>query len=138
MYSLERRVGRLLEIRFRSPLDKGAVGAFATEVGVRTRDPGARVVSCVDMRSLRPLPPDVSDAFVDVLRGANPRIERTACLLPEASATLRLQIERLHREAGNPARRTFRDAGDLRAWLGEVLDLAERRRLADFLSASIS
>lgn len=135
MYSVELRAGRLPEVRLRSSLLAEEVHAFRADALARSRGTEARIVSCVDMRALRLLGPEVSEALVEVLRGTNPRIERTACLLPEGNATLLLQIERLHREARNPARRTFRDAGELQRWLAEVLTGIERKRLAAFLEA---
>ena len=44
-----------------------------------------------------------------------------------------LQVERMIRDANNPARRAFRDVGVLQTWLGEVLAAAEKTRLQEFL-----
>jgi hypothetical protein len=133
MHSVERRVGRLLEIRFASPLELAEIDGFEAATQKAAAGSGDRVVACVDMRALRTLAPDVADALVTLLRGTNPRVIRTACLLPEGNATLMLQIERMHREAGNPARKTFRVAAGLEKWLAEVLDASERERLGAFL-----
>jgi hypothetical protein len=46
---------------------------------------------------------------------------------------LGLQIQRMIREANNPNRRAFRDPDALVAWLGEVLSVQERIRLAAVL-----
>ncbi len=135
MHDVAIRVGRLLEVRFGSPFDLSEVEAFSAGASRLAHEQQERLVSCVDMRSLRTLPPPVADAFVALLRDSNPRIERTACLLPEESATLRLQIERLHRGANNPARRAFEERATLERWLGEVLRPRERERLAAFLDA---
>ena len=55
---------------------------------------------------------------------------------PEAVDDLSLQIERVIREAGNPARRTFYNKEELQTWLSESLGPRERKRLEEFLTAA--
>ena len=62
-------------------------------------------------------------------------MERTAFLVGE-SAVFAMQIERVIRNAANPNRRAFRDPGDLRKWLAEILTATEAARLGEFLSHS--
>ena len=97
-----------------------------------------RFVCCVDMRRLTVLSPAVSEAMLGNLKARGDRIDRTGVLLPESSPTLAMQIERLHREAGNPARRTFRRSDELVAFVGEALDAAECVRLATFLQEELT
>ncbi len=68
------------------------------------------------------------------MKSDNLRIERSALLLTDASATLLLQMERLVREAANPARRIFLDRQDLRGWLHLVLSQEEGVALEEFLA----
>ena len=136
MFSYESHVGRLVEIRFGATLSLEDVRSVQEAATANLARRLGSVVSCVDMRYLNILRPDVADALVLMLKRSNPRVERTACLLPSASATLALQIERMHRDAGGSGRQTFRQAVDIVAWLGEVLDGRERDRLRMFLKLS--
>ena len=133
MFTYACNVGRLVEVRFAPPVsldDVEGVGAAARRL-MTMRD--GRFVCAVDLRGLTVLAPTVADALLSGLRAFNPRIERTAVLLPVDAPTLALQIERVHREAGKTARRTFRDVGIMSAWLGAVLNDNERAALARFV-----
>jgi hypothetical protein len=44
-----------------------------------------------------------------------------------------MQIARIMREVGNPARQVFFSPMELTAWLGEMLTIPERTRLETFL-----
>jgi hypothetical protein len=68
----------------------------------------------------------MADLMIGVLQRDNAHIERSAILLPAEGAAFHLQAERVVREAKNDARRTFRDARKLGAWLDRVLDHGER------------
>jgi L-fucose isomerase-like protein len=135
MFSVDNQVGRLIETRTSSLATLDEIAAF----GARFREvagklPG-QVVICGDYRGMRILSPDVADKFVAMLTAANPRVERSAILCSPDHATANLQIERTVKQAANPSRRTFRDAGELSAWLGQVLTVEERARLFTFLRA---
>jgi hypothetical protein len=134
MYSYECNVGRLVEVRFDEMVsieDIDGVGRDARRLMARN---DTRYVCAVDMRRTRVLAPNVADALLEGLRPFNPRVERTAVLVDGESPTLALQIERLHREAGDATRRTFDEPRFMRTWLGLVLTEAERARLAVFLT----
>jgi hypothetical protein len=77
--------------------------------------------------------PEIADRMIQLIRTDNPRVERSAYLMPAAGATLHLQFQRLVKEAAHPARRIFTDVGAMRGWLDAVLAPAERERLASFL-----
>jgi hypothetical protein len=64
----------------------------------------------------------------------NPRLVRSALLLPRHDPSLRLQIERLLREAHNPSRRICLDAADVRVWLQPCLDAATEAEVQAFLN----
>ena len=134
VFSIESRQGRLIEIRvedLESVAEVEQVGRrfLAVVAGVRSR----RVVVCADYRGVRLLAARVADAFRDMISTTNPRIERSAMLLPPAS-TQTLQIDRIARETRYAGRRTFRDTAALERWLSEVLGPSELRRVHDFLS----
>ena len=135
MFTVEHRVGRLLETRTANLATLDEVAAF----GARFREVASaltapQVVICGDYRGMRIFSPDVAERFVVMLTAANPRVERSAILCSPDHATALLQIERTVRQAANPSRRTFRDAAELTAWLGEVLTPDERARVAAFLA----
>jgi hypothetical protein len=79
--------------------------------------------------------PDVAEKFCALLVAANPRVERSAILLDAEQAVAALQIERTVKQAGTSSRRAFRVVAELEAWLGEVLDADEKKRLHAFLHA---
>ena len=135
MFTVEHHVGRLVETRTSQLGSLDEVAAF----GARFREvaaalPAPQVLICGDYRNMRILSPDVAERFVGMLTAANPRVERSAILCSPDHATALLQIERTVKQAANPSRRTFRDAGELVAWLGELLTADERARLAAFLA----
>jgi hypothetical protein len=137
MFTYECRVGRLVEIRLGSPLSIRDIEEIARRARTLLFARPERMVCAVDMRELSILGPDVTEAVLASLRAASDRIERTGVLLPEGSQTLSLQIERLHREGGNPNRRTFRASSDLVRFLAEVVTLPERARLVSFFDEGL-
>ena len=56
-------------------------------------------------------------------------------LLSPTNAIFSLQLERLLREAQNPARRAFRDAQPLLKWLSEILTPEELARAKQMFGA---
>lgn len=135
MFTVEHHVGRLIETRTSQLSSLGEVADFGARFReVATRLPTEQVVICGDYRGMRIFSPDVAERFVAMLTAANPRVERSAILCSPDHATALLQIERTVNQAANPSRRTFRDAGELAAWLGEVLTADERARVAAFLA----
>ena len=74
----------------------------------------------------------MADVFRDMMATTNPRVERSAMLLPPPS-TQSLQIDRIARETRFAGRRTFRETAPLERWLAEVLDASERLRVHEFL-----
>jgi len=136
MWTIEQRVGRLIEIQLVSPILLPELEGFgqriAEIVGRRSRQ-GQRVISCTDLRAANILPPDVAEWFIKLMHRDNPVLERGA-FLTGASAVFALQIERMFKQSSSLSRRTFREAGPLLDWLGEVATSAERERLHRFLA----
>jgi hypothetical protein len=134
LHTIETRAGRLLELRLHMPFPEEELTRFGEALRAAFAQRTDRLVLCTDIRAVTVFPPVVADRLVAMMKTDNPRIERSAFLL-SGSAVFGLQVERMIREAGNPARRTFRDAPALTTWLGEVLTTAERARLETFLAA---
>jgi hypothetical protein len=134
MFTVTVRVGRLVEARLTSLADVDEVGRFERAMGEAFASVGVRSVVCADWRVANILPPEVADRLTALLQRGNPHVERSAILLAREHATFNLQVERLVREAQNPARRTFREAPPLVDYLGAVLTPSEKSRAADFLA----
>ncbi len=134
-FEVQNTVGRLVEVRvrtLRTPEDVAALGGAMQRV---VRPIEGAIVICADYRETTVLSQAVADAFLAMLGTYNPRIERSGMLLSAQHATFNLQLERIVREAGYPARRTFRVARELSAWLGEVLGPGERARVSTFVGS---
>ena len=132
-YCVECRVGRFVEARLLVPRTAVEVEAFAEELRRVFAMAAGKCVICADWRAAVLLAPEVADALVDLLRRGNPYVDRSAILLSGDNALFNLQVERVVREAKNPARRTFRQAAPMRAWLAQVLGNEERLRMHEFL-----
>lgn len=133
MLQVENHVGRLIEMTVVTPVTLQELGACLTHfTALATKLPG-KFVPVADCRRAHTFPQDVAEGFGKLMRSDNPRIERAAILVGE-SAVLSMQIERMVREAQNPARRTFRARDAILSWVGEVLNNEERARFAQFLA----
>ncbi len=128
-------VGRLVTTRAVQVRSVEEARSIRAAVGQAIMGRASGVIMCTDWRAIRVFAPEVADALLDMFKGTNARVIRGALLLPSGNATFGLQLERLLREAGNSARRAFRDTDAMLAWLGEVLDDDEARSAAEFLGA---
>lgn len=127
MWDIQRSIRRLVEIRIWSPvsLEETIPWSKAHDHLIDTiRGP---YICFVDLRDAPVFPQPVVEGYVKTMKNEQ-RLLRTGTLLP-ASPTLGMQIQRMIKEAKNPARRTFRDPSELVTWMAEVLDEAERARL---------
>ena len=134
MYTLARKVGKLVEIRVASPVTVDETIAFSRELQALVAKMD-RFISCSDFSRVVIFPPEVVATYVECMKILNTKLERTALLTPY-SATVGLQLGRLLRDAGNPKRRTFRSTTQLALWLSEVLTIQEQVRLQEFLSGA--
>lgn len=133
MFTSRNRVGRLVELRISHPVTMEEIDELQKQqLANILRIPG-RYVSVVDLRGSRVFPPNVTDRLIDLMTRANPKLERSAFLLPE-SAILGLQAERAIQEVGSGERRVFRDPDELESWLHDILNELERQRLTRFLA----
>ncbi len=134
MYTVTVGVGRLIEARLVSLADVDEVGRFERAMGQAFAAVAGRSVVCADWRQANVLPPPIAERLIALLQRGNPHVERSALLLAREHATFNLQVERLVREAKNPARRTFREADAMVAFLGELLTAPEIARARQFLA----
>jgi hypothetical protein len=132
MFHVDTPAGCLVVARWREFPDTASAERFRD--AIRTAVSKAKpAVICADWRQASLVSPAVAEVMSSMLRGANPLIARSAILLAVEHAMFNLQTERLVREAGNPNRRTFRQPGEMLAWLGQVLAPAEHEAAQRFL-----
>jgi hypothetical protein len=133
MFAAAHRAGRLVEawaIQFNTVDDVVGFGLLCTRVISEVSGP---IVICSDYSNLQALPSDVFAEFVQVLRRANPRLDRAALLMPKSGTALRHQMAALLERAPHPNRRLCADAAEARAWLSSLLTRDEEQRLDQFL-----
>ncbi len=131
-FTVDCKVGRLVEARLFQLQNAEEVAIFQAAMRDVFRKAGPKSVVCADWRPAGVLAPDVAEGISSLLRVGNAFFERSAILLGQDQALFGMQVERVVREANNPARRTFRDPLKMRKWLAEVLDAEEVRRMNDF------
>ncbi|UQA59553.1 hypothetical protein [Polyangium aurulentum] len=131
MYSIENRVGKLVEIRIWSPVSGDEATRWGREHEAVIGSLVGNYFCFVDVFEATVLPQDVVEAYICTLKSAT-RMLRAAMLLGQ-SPTLGLQVQRMLREVNNPERKAFRDPRELEAWLGAQLAPAERTRLRELL-----
>jgi hypothetical protein len=127
------KAGRLVEawaLRFDTVSDVAMFGMQSTQAISSVQGP---VLICSDYSHLQALPSDVLPALVEVLRRANPRLQRAALVMPRQGTTLRHQMEGLLRQASHPYRRLCSDTAEAKAWLSSALTRDEQVRLDHFL-----
>jgi len=132
MWSLERSIGRLIVARVASPIKLDDVTKMALRMGVLAAEVPDKILLCTDLTEAVTFPPDVADVFLTIMRKDNPKMLRSGFLCT-ANATFSLQLERMCREANNPARRAFREASSLADWMGEIATPPERGLIKTFL-----
>jgi hypothetical protein len=136
MYKIIHHTGKLVEIRIWSPVSIDEAVRWAQDHEDAIREIGGPYVCFVDVVDATVFPQDVADAYVATMKN-EPRLQRTGVLLNQ-SPTLGLQVQRMIRESNHPSRKVFRDPSRLEAWLDDVLDPYERRRLRDVLAHRMS
>ncbi len=133
MHRIQNITGRLVEVRVKPPLTLDEVRQFVEEHKATVSRIPDRYVGVVDLHRADVFQADVAAALIQLLSRMADRVERTAFLIGE-SAVFALQIERVIRNAASPNRKSFREPGPLKEWLGEVLTDGERTRLDAFLA----
>ena len=133
MHKIQNMVGRLVEVRVTPPLTLDEIKQFVEEHKATVSRIPDRYVGVVDLHRADVFPAEVAAALIQLLSQMADRVERTAFLIGE-SAVFALQIERVIRNAANPNRKSFREPGQLKEWLGEILNASARLRLDRFLT----
>jgi hypothetical protein len=125
---------RLVLIRLASPIDEEAIARFAEKTRYLLLTARSKVVTIADLRALAILSPDSADILTTMLVRNNPRVERTAILLPNLHGALGMQFARLLGTSKNAQRLVFEDPDCAARYLDDVLDPSERACLAHFLA----
>jgi hypothetical protein len=134
MHLVANPVGRLVTFRIVAPVsDENGAQASLDLRGHIVANP-APVVVVSDLCSARTFAPETTQRFLALMKSDNPKIFRSALLLDADAATLAMQINRMLKEAGNPARRAFFAAHELVQWLEPDLSVEERVALRAFLA----
>jgi hypothetical protein len=127
MYTIESRVGRLIEVRFWSPILGEEPGAWRRDHERMIAAMLNTYVFFIDLADAPVFPPDMIEAFSLTMRNET-RLLRMAILLG-SSPTLGLQMQRMVRDSQHPNRKIFREPREAESFLSEILTLSERTRL---------
>jgi hypothetical protein len=133
MHQVGNPAGRLVTFRVVPPVDDANAEAAARALRAAIAAIPGPAVICSDVCEARTFSERTVEQFLALMKSDNPRIERSAFLLDASAATFALQLERMVREANNPARRTFREARALTEWLLPLLTPQEAQALEAFL-----
>jgi hypothetical protein len=135
MFTVEVRAGRLIEARIEALRNLERAAAYSGAFGqILQRGPAKeRMILCADHRAVAVYPQQVTNELASLFGAMNQRLQRIALLVAPSNATLTMQLSRIVREAQNPERRVFFVMEEAETFLGEVLTVVERSRLAQFL-----
>jgi hypothetical protein len=133
-FHVELHTGRLLELRIVTSIRTAAdMEEFSDRIWEKLARAKDRVVICSDYRAVQMvLPPERAEEWADLMRATSHRVERSAILLDKDKATFNLQLQRSALRVGNRTRKLFFDEAAASAWIGPVLDHAERARAHRF------
>jgi hypothetical protein len=132
MFTVGRSVGRLGELRFSHAFAIGDMATFRTRLAEVFRKVPGRLVLATDLRYAEHVDATVEHQLVEMMRTANPRIERNAFLVAK-KGPVGMQMLRMALDADSRSRRVFQEPRELEAWLAESLTADERARLHTFL-----
>lgn len=132
MFSAEVKVGRLLEVRLVTPVTLEDIDQCQARL-IGLFDQHGEVVLVADYTRATVFSQEVAAKVLDMFKRGKGRVARSAALVSQ-SAVFSLQIERLIAQAGNPARRSFHDPFEMKAFLGTALNHEEHIRLVQFLA----
>jgi hypothetical protein len=135
---IRNQVGRLIEVTIETPttlLEWKALPKQLNSIHSRLTE---KYIYCANISRAKLLQPEEAEPMRKIMQLDNPRLLRTALYVGSNSATLMLQMERLIREAANPARKTFRDSQKLISWMAEVTTPEEEQRIREIYSDSSS
>jgi hypothetical protein len=132
MYTIENRVGRLVELRVESPVTYEELLEFHNILGEVCKQIQGQIVMCTHLAGATVFNQQVTQRWQSIIKQDAPIVERNAVLVGDG-AVFSMQVERIIRQAGHPNRKAFLSPTDLASWLGEILTVRERGRLETFL-----
>lgn len=134
MYTLERKVGRLFEMRVEGTGDRDGMRAFQHRIIeiVPTLGRDEKFVLITDLRTAGVLPADLAAEMLVMMRATHARLERAAVLIGPGDSARLLQTRRMIEEAHFEARKLFTDRREASAYLAPALTAAESARLEKF------
>ena len=132
MYTIDNRVGRLIELRVESPVTEEELQRFPEMLAKACKPIKGQIGICTDLVGATVFTQPVAARWIEIIRQESPLVERNAVLVGEG-AVFSMQIERIIRQAGFKNRRAFLSPVALTAWLGEILTVRERARLEQFV-----
>jgi|GEM_PF-1930290 len=133
MMCVRHEVGRLAEVLYRPPLSIEQLSAFVADVRRVVERASTPLVFVCDWRPVDGFDETFTDTIVWTMRRDNPRILANGVLVSASNVRLFDQVDRLLREAKNPARRVFKSRAEVVAFLDPHLSDDERRRRDQFL-----
>jgi hypothetical protein len=136
MYTIENRVGRLIELRVESPVTDEELSQFHDRIAKVIKPIKGQVATCTDLVGATVFLQPVAARWIEIIKQENPIVERNAILVGEG-AVFSMQVERIIRQAGFKNRKAFLAPAALTTWLGEILSVRERARLDQFLQDGV-
>jgi hypothetical protein len=136
MYTIENRVGRLIELRVESPVTEEELLQFHDKIAKVIKPIKGQLATCTDLAGATVFLQPVAARWIEIIKQENPIVERNAVLVGEG-AVFSMQVERIIRQAGFKNRKAFLAPAPLIAWLGEILTARERARLEQFLQEGV-
>jgi hypothetical protein len=132
MYTIENRVGRLIELRVEAPVTYEELLQFNDTLGKACKPIRGQIVMCTDLVGATVFTQPVTKLWTSIIKQDSAIVERNAVLVGEG-AVFSMQVERIIREAGHQNRKAFLSPTDLATWLAELLSVRERTRLEAYL-----
>jgi len=132
MFTIENRVGRLVELRVESPVTYEELLQFHNTLAKVCKPIPGQIAMCTDLVGATVFTQQVTQRWTSIIKQESPLVQRNAVLVGEG-AVFSMQIERIIRTAGHQNRKAFLATSDLTAWLGEILTVRERARLETYL-----
>ncbi len=131
-YTLETRVGRLLEARVHAIGSLEEADAYSEAIRLEAiKQPRGVGVLCADHRPVAVYPPTVTDRLVQLFKLMNDHLERVAILVSPTNAVLLLQLQRIVREANFTRRRVVTSPAEALEHLRGGLPTAQERARAE-------
>jgi hypothetical protein len=135
-FTLENRVGRLIEVRMLERMSLDEAQQIRTKMYLLLSTMAGKVVVITDMLRADAFSSEVGDKMLEMLKHDNAKVERTAFVMREGAFAIKIErisydAERAAAAAGRvkPLRKVFKDKLAARSWLDEALTSAERARL---------